>query len=267
MNRHGLRLALVRASKPAGNGRRGAGGGNVAPIVPGKPRTRRSADGPCLGRQLHLLIIDSRRLTRDCLVAAIQTAPDIAPIVAIGSVDEVRRHIDGGAVFDAVIVNLGAERLDAGGIGDRVAPIRSAMPGSAIVLLNTSTESVHVTAAFRQGVRGYLTTATSPEVTIDAIRFVCAGWIIYPPFDFPVLAPPQSDQIQLSAALAAKLTLRQEQVLGYLATGMQNKAIASHLGMTERTVKAHVKEIMQRVGAVNRTQVVAFLGRRPTEVP
>jgi len=92
---------------------------------------------------------------------------------------------------------------------------------------------------------------------IGAIHFVSAGWVIHPPLDMKPL--PQAPAESAPALPSTRLTPRQQEVLNCLATGMPNKAIAFRLGLSERTVKAHVHEIMQRVGVVNRTQIVALL--------
>src|SRR3546814_15096283 len=71
----------------------------------------------------------------------------------------------------------------------------------------------------------------------------------------------------LENGLSVKLTPRQAEVLQCLATGMPNKSIAFHLKMSESTVQAHIKEIMQRVGAAHRPQVVALPGRSKGKEP
>ena len=114
-------------------------------------------------------------------------------------------------------------------------------------------------AAFHQGARGYLTIDMPVDLMVEAIRLVASGWAIHPPVDLEGLAHA-SFSVDSVAMLTAKLTHRQAEVLRYLATGMPNKNIAFHLGLSERTVKAHVQEIMQRIGAANRTQIVALLG-------
>ena len=82
-----------------------------------------------------------------------------------------------------------------------------------------------------------------------------------------MLEAPVAETITLSASVRRMrdemLTGRQRQVLEGLSRGMTNRQIATNLMVTERTVKAHVKELMRRLGASNRTQVVAIASAYP----
>src|SRR3546814_17660811 len=94
---------------------------------------------------------------------------------------------------------------------------------------------------------------------LDAIRLLASGWMIYPAFkqeETPhggnLIAPREN-------GASPRLTPRQEQVLKCLATGMPNKTIALQHKMSERTEKANIQEIIQRLRAAHRTQVVGLL--------
>ena len=209
-------------------------------------------------KPLQLLIIDPMLLTRGCLIAAIQSADPHASITGVASIEDAAPAIRDGASYDAVLINLSANGRSGDSLKAAIGPVRAALPDNALILLAGSGEQADIAAAFREGVRGYLTAETRLTTTVDAIRLVCAGWAIHPPLQMSGLGELDAEDRQ-RPAWSTLLTPRQLQVLRLLAKGMPNKSIAFALDMSERTVKAHVKAIMQRLGAANRTQIVARL--------
>lgn len=206
--------------------------------------------------RLNLLIVDPKLLTRRCLIAAIQSADPFTSITAVGSVEEADEALQGGEVFDAVLVGPPPDKAETGSLDRVLGPVQAALPDTALILLARSGDQADMAAALRRGVRGYLTVETRLTTTVEAIRLVCAGWAVHPPMRVDDLLPAEPDLVPDLAA-AGVLTERQLQVARLLAKGMPNKSIAFDLQMSERTVKAHVRAIMQRFGAANRTQVVA----------
>ncbi len=235
---------------------------NIPRIIPRRLIAGHSAGDPGGDDyQFHVLVIDPQPLTRNCLIAAMKDASNLASVIAVENVEDIQRLLAEGVTFDAAVLNLDRGPVDERSLTALLMPILLALLDTPLVLLSSSTAPACLTVAFQHGVRGYLATDTALAVILQAIRLVCTGWMIYPAFRHS--EPPQA-QAQLThkgEGGSVKLTPRQEQVLQCLATGMPNKSIAFHLKMSESTVKAHIKEIMQRVGAANRTQVVALIGR------
>ena len=220
----------------------------------------RLADSPSEQPMLNLLLIDPKPLTRGCLIAAINGADPETAVTGLASIDDAAPALLSEQVFDAVLVSVPAGAKQSEHLSELLAPVRAALPGSAVVLLGGSADPADIAAAFRQGVRGYLTVETRVATTINAIHLVCAGWVVYPPLHPRDLFEHQPNPDNRAASWTRLLTPRQVEVLQLLAKGLPNKSIAFELNMSERTVKAHVKAIMQRVGATNRTQIVARLG-------
>ncbi|WP_343517610.1 response regulator transcription factor [Sphingomonas sp.] len=213
--------------------------------------------------ELHLLVIDPRSLTRDCLVAALENVPNLGSVIAVGSAEEaaaILARINGPT---AALLNLASDAFDHPTLSRMIDPLRQAAPGS-ILVLTAHVDAEHARAALRLGVAGFLSTETSFDLTVDAIRFVSRGWVTYPR---SVLEQPVVESVMLSSNIRRMrdemLTGRQRQVLEGLSRGMTNRQIAASLMVTERTVKAHVKELMRRLGASNRTQVVAIASAYP----
>ncbi|HUD95293.1 response regulator transcription factor [Sphingobium sp.] len=210
-------------------------------------------------RELHLLVIDPRSLTRDCLIAALQDTPEIRSVTAAASVWEASTTLREQRMINAVLLNLASDAFDLASLSDMIDPLQVAAPGGRILILTTHTDTDHAGVALRLGVDGYLNSEMSFELTKDAICIVGRGCIIYPR---SVLAGPGlgSAVTPVGSLLThdERLTQRQREVLEGVARGLTNREIAGRLVISERTVKAHVKELMRRLGANNRTQVVAI---------
>ena len=226
--------------------------------LPGR-RTRQplppGGTGPPKAR---LLIVDPRSLTRDCLVAALQDASDVASAVAVANLEEAIA-VTATSRIDAVVVNLAADPFSEADLGNIVTTLGGLGGMRVVITLTNSIAAPYAAAALRQGVRVFLGSDTPFDRIIEAIRFACAGWMVYPAFDFSLLTTFDASIFpSMERGNEFACTPRQLQVLDGLERGLTNKSIALALGISERAVKAHVKELMRRLKANNRTQVVAL---------
>lgn len=221
-------------------------------------------EGNATSGELRLLVIDPRSLTRDCLVAALVHARGVRSVIAVGTPEEAATILAERGAVTAALLNLASDAFDHAALARLIDPLRKVAPDSSILVLTTHVDSQHAHAALRLAVNGYLSSEMSFDLTVDAIRSVSRGWVIYPR---SVLEKPLIEAFMLPSSARnldeEALTIRQRQVLEGLARGMTNRQIAARLIVTERTVKAHVKELMRRLGANNRTQVVAIAGNIP----
>lgn len=231
-----------------------AGGPNGPTIRPARRRYAQIPDG------VRLLIIDSRSLTRDCLVAAITRASGIATIEAAPDVPAALALIRAGAAPDAILVNFSGDPLSEDVLATFLEPLRVAAPDAGLLMLAASVDRSDVLTALRQGVAGLLDSDAPFELVVEAIRLVATGLTIYPAFDLrPELRARAETNVDRLSGFT--LTDRQKQVLKELLHGYTNGRIAANLAVSERTVKAHLKEIMRRLGASNRTQIVALISQ------
>jgi DNA-binding NarL/FixJ family response regulator len=137
--------------------------------------------------------------------------------------------------------------------------IGQAVPDVPVVLLSDSEESENIVTAFGRGVRGYVPTSLTMKSAAAAIRFVWEGGTFVPPSALTPSARLILAESQLSGGQtkpSGKFTPRQREVLARLWQGKPNKAIAYELKMCESTVKIHVRHIMKKLHARNRTQIV-----------
>ena len=129
--------------------------------------------------------------------------------------------------------------------------IRRHYPALPVVIVSGVNDPQMIRTLLDGGARGFIPKFASSEQLLDALRQVLSGQVYVP--DAVIL--PQS-QSTLNSGESARLTARQLQILPLLAEGMPNKRIATALGLTEGTIKQHLKDLFRRLNASNRTQAV-----------
>jgi DNA-binding NarL/FixJ family response regulator len=130
--------------------------------------------------------------------------------------------------------------------------------GSAPLIMLSDLEDSHqlniIRGALRAGANGFISTrSTGLAMTLSAIRFVQAGGT-FAPLEMLLSDADVSPAAQPAAQSPYRLTSRQKAVLAQLQQGKANKIIAHELGMSESTAKVHIRNIMRKMGATNRTQ-------------
>jgi DNA-binding NarL/FixJ family response regulator len=136
---------------------------------------------------------------------------------------------------------------------DAMIAIRTEFPEARIIILTTFEGDVEIQRALEAGARAYMLKSMPPKDMIDTIRQVHGGKKRVPPEIASHLAEHYSDEA---------LTIREVEVLSQIAGGNRNRDIADKLFITEETVKVHIKHIMEKLGASDRTQAVAIGVRR-----
>ncbi len=133
--------------------------------------------------------------------------------------------------------------------------IRQAAPRTRVVMLSATSDAEAVRSAIGQGARGYIPKSASDEALRHALSLVMAGEIYVPASVLSEISAERSDEPHLPAdSPLRRLTVRQRDTLELLVRGLSNKEIARDLGLLESTVKAHLKVILKKLGAANRTQ-------------
>jgi DNA-binding NarL/FixJ family response regulator len=133
---------------------------------------------------------------------------------------------------------------DTSGI-DAMIAIRKEFPEARIIMLTTSEGDVEIQRALAAGARGYILKSMPPKDLVDAVRQVHLGKKRIPPSIAAHLAEHYSDET---------LTAREIEVLHQVAAGNRNRDIAERLFISEETVKVHIKHIMEKLAANDRTQ-------------
>jgi len=136
---------------------------------------------------------------------------------------------------------------------DAMVAIRSKFPEARFIILTTFTGDAEIQRALEAGARAYVFKTMPPNELLDVIRQVHAGKKRIPSEIAARLAEHYSDE---------RLTGREVDILSQLAGGNRNRDVADKLSISEETVKAHLKHIMEKLGATDRTQAVAIGVRR-----
>ena len=201
------------------------------------------------GTQIRILSVDDHPLLREGLAAVINNQPDMVLVAAACNAQEAlqqfRKHLP-----DVTLMDL---RLpDKSGI-DAMIAVRKEFPEARVIILTTFEGDVEIQRALEAGARGYMLKSMPPKELVEVIRQVHAGKKRIPPQLAAQLAEHLSDE---------DLTPREIEVLSQIAGGNRNRDIAEKLFITEETVKVHIKHIMEKLGASDRTQAVAIGVRR-----
>jgi DNA-binding NarL/FixJ family response regulator len=198
---------------------------------------------------IRILSVDDHPLLRDGIAAIINSQADMTMVSQASSgaeaIQQYRIHRP-----DVTLMDL---RLpDVSGI-DAMIAIRTEFPEARIIMLTTFEGDVEIQRALEAGARGYLSKNMLPSELLQVIRQIHAGEKSIPAEIAAQLAEHVSDD---------SLTAREVEVLQQIAGGNRNRDIAEMLNISEETVKVHIKHIMDKLDARDRTQAVGIGVRR-----
>lgn len=193
--------------------------------------------------------VDDHPLLREGLAAIINNQSDML-IVAQAStggeaVQKFREHQPEVTLMDLRLPDMS-------GI-DALITIRAEFPEARVIMLTTFEGDVEIQRSLEAGARGYLLKSMPPKELVEVIRQVHRGKKRIPQEVAAHLAEHVGDE---------SLTEREVEVLQHISGGNRNRDIAEQLFISEETVKVHIKHIMEKLGASDRTQAVAIAVRR-----
>jgi DNA-binding NarL/FixJ family response regulator len=156
---------------------------------------------------------------------------------------------------DLVLMDLSMPGMD--GI-EATRAVLTARPGTKVVILTSFAEHARLHAALEAGAVGYLLKDAEPDDILRALRDAAAGGVPLSPRAAAALLPGNRPA---SNATLTSLTPRERDVLALVATGLPNKTIARRLGISEKTVKAHLTRVFSVIGVSDRTSAALWAQR------
>jgi len=199
--------------------------------------------------QIRILTVDDHPLLLEGLAAIIQNQPDM---VLVGQASNCRDAIQQFRKLRPDVTLMDLRLPDMCGIDGMIA-IQTQFPEARIIMMTTFEGDGPVQRALEAGARSYILKNMPPREIVDAIRQVHAGKKRVPAEIAAQIAEHVGDE---------KLTDREVDVLRQAAGGNRNRDIAYKLLIAEETVKAHIKHIMEKLSASDRTQAVTIAARR-----
>ena len=206
---------------------------------------------------MKILVVDDHALFRQGMAMMLRELyPDSSIVEAATSVEAIEAA-EGNADIRLVLLDLKLE--DGSGFGT-LERLVSVLPEAAVAVVSASEDARDISRSYKAGAAGYIVKSSTSDTLRHALPLILSGETFIPSSAMAMLTGASSTQKgergQAVAAGTPTLTPRQNEILQLMAQGMQNKDIASALGMLEGTVKVHVKSILQKLGVNNRTHAV-----------
>jgi DNA-binding NarL/FixJ family response regulator len=197
------------------------------------------------GTRIRILTVDDHPMLREGIAAAIARQPDM---ILVGEAVNGREAIQAFRTTRPDVTLMDLQMPEMNGV-EAISAIRADFPSARIIVLTTYKGDVQALRALKAGASGYLLKSALRKEMMDAIRTVFAGR--------PSI--PAEIAMQIAEHVAADaLSEREVEVLRCVARGAANKEVAIRLHISEETVKVHVKHILEKLAATDRTHAVTI---------
>ena len=209
-----------------------------------------------------LLILDPRALERECLAKSLVTRGLAMDVCVASSIEEFRRRRQSLPPLGAILLNIGSRTTADAALGNDILKLAAEFKDVPVVILADTDDLAQILKMIEYGARGFIPSSVGTAICVEAIRLAVAGGIFIPASS--VLAMRHlidTGGMVENSSLSDMFTLRQGEVVQALRKGKANKIIAYELNLRESTVKVHIRNIMRKMKAKNRTEVAYKLNR------
>jgi len=197
-----------------------------------------------------VLIVDDHRMFAESLARLLSDEADITVLGVAGSGADA---LDMAAGLRPRVVLIDYQMPERNGV-EIAAEIKGHDPGIMVVMLTASTDDRVLLAAIDAGCSGFLTKDRAAAEVADAVRAAALGEALITPAQLARLLPKLS---RTQRAVGADLTDRERDLLGHLARGGTNKAIAAELHLSVNTVRNYVQSVLTKLGAHSKLEAVS----------
>ena len=213
---------------------------------------------------LKVLVIDDHPLVQEGVSAALESLADDVTVMAARDAEQGLATAAENPDLDLVLLDLALPGMSGFNL---IGKLHERLPSLPVVVLSALEEPENVRHAINAGAMGFVPKSAATRVLLEVLQQVLEGNVTVP-LALQSSGPPVSHALpgatgepSASEPDVALLTLRQLEVLSRVCQGKTNKQIATELGLSEKTVKAHVTAIFKVLGVVNRTQAVLVARR------
>ncbi len=206
---------------------------------------------------IRVLLVDDHASSRQPLAILLERDPAITVVAQAGTVAEARSALKTTAV-DVAVVDLGLP--DGDGV-DLVKDIHAANPHGQVLVLTAQTDRRELARAAAAGAAGILNKAASIDEIIDAVQRLGAGEEVLSPsllIELLRLAGQERERNIAAQTILARLTPRERDVLQALAEGLSDKDIGRRFQISEKTVRAHMANLLTKLEVESRLQALVF---------
>jgi DNA-binding NarL/FixJ family response regulator len=208
--------------------------------------------------EVAFIVADDHPMVRDALALALRAGFPKAEVALAGTLDEASAAISARPDVDLVILDLDMPGMQ--GLAG-VSVLRASYPSAPLVIVSATRNAAAMRQAVEMGAAGFIPKSAPMEEIIASVRAVMRGEIVLPPSAGDALSSTDADL----ATRAARMTPQQHRVFALMAEGKPNKIIAYDMQIGEATVKAHVTEILRKMGVHSRTQAIVLAQRLALE--
>jgi DNA-binding NarL/FixJ family response regulator len=207
--------------------------------------------GAAKQRKPTIVVIHRRAVFRDCFVRCLEVAYKDHNVCSFARVADWSGSADPAALAAAVVIVV-VESGDASSVAD-LEVLESNAGKLPVIVVSDIDDLDHIVGTLKRGARGYIPSSLPFNIAVEAVRLVEAGGVFVPASSFV-----DREKQPAAAKNGIALTERQMKVLEEIRHGKANKQIAYELNMSEHTVKVHLRHIMRKLKARNRTEVAVL---------
>jgi len=202
-----------------------------------------------------IVIVDKRALDRECLARSLREHNPKFEFRTIESIDELRRQNGTRPAPSALLLILGSRKVTEQSAKEEIVSAVSAFRNIPVIVIADPDDPVQILSALESGARGYIPSNVRLKVAAEAIGLARAGGVFVPAGAFLALRETILSAANGARPLHSMFTAREADVVESLRQGKANKIIAYELNLCESTVKVHIRSIMRKLKATNRTEV------------